>query len=231
MKDYRYGLPWSQERGERKRLLAVALVVAPLFVIFAEYVNWVQLPEQDRQEREALPPQLAKLVVEKKEPPKPVEQAKPEPKPEPKPQPPVLKPKPEAKKKPKPKPEAVAKARKKAKNTGILAMGNELSKLSALANTVKLDAPVTRTAKLVTRKAEDALAARATANVRSSGVNDAALERESRHCKAALRPNSSSNPVALCPAALWLSQRLVSLVWRTKSVTASDLWISAPGLG
>jgi len=199
MMDHRYGLPWSEEQGERRRLMLVALVVVPLFVIFAGYVSWIELPERDRQEREALPPQLAKLVIEKKEPPKPVmpepepepepkpeekpvEQARPEPKPEPepapKPEPPKPKPEPEVKEPPKP--EAVAKAREKAKSSGILAMGNELSKLSALASSVKLDAPVTRTAKPIARKAEDTLAARATANVRSSGVNDAALERESR---------------------------------------------------
>ena len=61
--DYRYGLPWNQERGERKRLLAAAVVVVPLFLVFAGYVSWVELPEQDRQEQEALPPQLAKLMV------------------------------------------------------------------------------------------------------------------------------------------------------------------------
>lgn len=205
MTEYRYGLPWSQERGERRRLLFVALVIAPLFVIFAGYVSWIELPERDRQEREALPPQLAKLVIEKKEPPKPVvpepepepekkpeekpvEQAKPEPKPEPKSEPePEPKPQPEPEVKEKPKPEAVAKAREKAKSSGILAMGNELSKLSALASSVKLDAPVTRTAKPIARKAEDTLAARATANVRSSGVNDAALERESRQVALAER--------------------------------------------
>ncbi|MDO6823446.1 AgmX/PglI C-terminal domain-containing protein [Marinobacter sp. 1_MG-2023] len=198
MTDYRYGLPWSHERGERRRLLSVALVVAPLFVIFAGYITWIDLPERDRQEREALPPQLAKLVIEKKEPPKPVvpepepepekkteekpvEQPKPEPEPEPKPAP---KPKPEPPKpevKEKPKPEAVAQAREKAKSTGILAMGNELSKLSELASSVKLDAPVTRTAKSITRKSTaDTLAARATTNERSAGVSDATLERESR---------------------------------------------------
>lgn len=199
MTDYRYGLPWSQERGERKRLLSVVLLVAPLFVIFAGYVSWVDMPERDRQEREALPPQLAKLVVERKEPPKPVipepkpepdkkpeekpvEQVKSELKPEPKPQ--LVAPKPKVREKvqekEQPKPEAVAKAREKAKSSGILAMGSELEKISALAGSIKLDAPVTQTAKPVARKAKDALAARATTDERSSGVNDAALERETR---------------------------------------------------
>ncbi|GGE60063.1 hypothetical protein GCM10011533_10820 [Streptosporangium jomthongense] len=203
-KEYRYGLPWSQEQGERKRLLSAALVVAPLFLFFAGYVTWIELPERDRQEREALPPQLAKLLVEKKEPPrpvvpetrpepepepekkpeeKPVEQAKPEPRPAPEPQPPV----PEPKLEKKPEPEAIAKAREKARNAGVLAMGNELSRLSSLASSIKLDAPVTRTAKPIARKAEDSLAAIATTKVRSSGVNDAALERESRQVALAER--------------------------------------------
>lgn len=189
--DYRYGLPWNQERGERKRLLTAAVLVVPLFLVFAGYVSWVELPEQDRQEQEALPPQLAKLIIEKKEPPKPtrpepeperpepeekpVEQAKPEPKPQPAPEPRVQvteKPKPE------PKPEEVAQAREKAKNTGILAMGNELSRLSSLAESVNLEGPVTNTAEPIARKSGDTLASRATENTRSSGVNEEALNRE-----------------------------------------------------
>jgi hypothetical protein len=196
--DYRYGLPWNQERGERKRLLAAAVVVVPLFLAFAGYVSWIELPERDRQEQEALPPQLAKLIIEKKEPPKPVlpepeppkpeekpvEQAKPEP--EPVPEPVVAQPEPEPEPqvaeepepKPEPKPEEVAKAREKAKNTGILAMGNELKKLSSLAESVKLDGPVANTAEPIARKTGDTLASRATASAKSSGVNEEVLNRE-----------------------------------------------------
>jgi len=198
--DYRYGLPWNQERGERKRLLAAAVVVVPLFLAFAGYVSWIELPERDRQEQEALPPQLVKLIIEKKEPPKPVlpepeppkpeekpvEQAKPEPEPEPVPEPVVAEPEPEpepevAEKpepKPEPEPEEVAKAREKAKNTGILAMGNELKKLSSLAESVKLDGPVANTAEPIARKTGDTLASRATASAKSSGVNEEVLNRE-----------------------------------------------------
>ncbi len=209
--DYRYGLPWNQERGERKRLLAAAVVVVPLFLAFAGYVSWIELPELDRQEQEALPPQLAKLIIEKKEPPKPVlpepepeppkpeekpvEQAKPEPEPEPVPEPEVAEPEPEpepqvAEKpepKPEPKPEEVAKAREKAKNTGILAMGSELKKLSSLAESVKLDGPVANTAEPIARKTGDTLASRATASAKSSGVNEEVLNREARQVALAER--------------------------------------------
>jgi len=148
-----------------------------------------------------LPPQLAKLIVEKKEPPKPilpepeppkpeekpVEQAKPEPKPEPAPAPVVPEPEVAEKPEPEPKPEEVAKAREKAKNTGILAMGNELSKISSLAESVKLDSPVTNTAEPIARKTGDTLASRATENTRSSGVNETALSRETRELALAER--------------------------------------------
>jgi outer membrane biosynthesis protein TonB len=209
--DYRYGLPWNRDGGERKRLLVTAVVVVPLFLAFAGYVSWIQLPERDRQEQEALPPRLAKLIIEKKEPPKPVlpepeppkpeekpvEQTKSEPEPEPIPEPMVAETEPEpepepqvAEKpepKPEPKPEEVAKAREKAKNTGILAMGNELSKLSSLAESVKLDGPVAKTAKPIARKTGDTLAYRATENTRSSGVNEEALNREARQVALAQR--------------------------------------------
>ncbi len=202
--DYWYGLPWNQEPGERKRLMTISMVVVPLFLVFAVFVSLVDVPEPDRKEKEALPPQLAKLILERKEPPKPVvapkpepekpkpeekkpeekpvEQARPEPKPEPKP-----KPKPRLEKKPEPAPEKVQIAREKVKKTGILAMGKELSKMSALASSVKLNGPVTKTAQPIARKSTDTLAARATATGRSAGVNEANLQRETRQVALAER--------------------------------------------
>lgn len=203
MKDYWYGLPWNQDPGERKRLTTISMVVVPLFLVFAVFVSLVDVPEPDRKEKEALPPQLAKLILERKEPPKPVvvpkpepepeklkpeekpvEQAKPEPKPEPKPKP---KQRVEKKPEPTPTPEKVQVAREKVKKTGILAMGQELSKMSALASSVKLNAPVTRTAQPIARKTTDTLAARATATGRSAGVNEANLQRETRQVALAER--------------------------------------------
>ncbi|MBU2955429.1 AgmX/PglI C-terminal domain-containing protein [Marinobacter sp. F3R08] len=227
--DYRNRLPWNQDRGERKRLLTTAVVVVPLFFAFAGYVSWVELPERDRQEQEALPPQLAKLIIEKKEPPKPVlpepepepepeppkpeekpvEQAKPEPEPEPVPEPVVPEPEPEPQvaDKPEPKPEEVAEAREKVKNTGILAMGNELSKLSSLAESVKLDGPVTNTAEPIARKAGDTLASRAAANSRSSGVNEEALNREARQVALAERQRAEVAEAAKVAAAKETARR------------------------
>ena len=136
MAEYRQGLPWNQEAGERKRLFAVATLVIPLFIVAAAYITWVELPEQDRKEREALPPQLAKLIVEKQEPPPPPELKAPEPEPEPEkpepeeqpvaePEPQVQPPAPEPEPEPEPEPQVaekpeptqqdVEKAREKAK--------------------------------------------------------------------------------------------------------------------
>lgn len=209
MAEYRQGLPWNQEAGERKRLFAVATLVVPLFLVAAAYITWVELPEQDRKEREALPPQLAKLIVEKKEPPPPElkapepepepEKEKPEPEeqpvaePEPQAQPPAPEPEPEPEpeplvaEKPEPTQQDVEKAREKAKNTGILAMGDELSKLSALGKSVKLDTPATvTTAEPIARKTGDTLAQKANTG-RSSGVDESGLTRETRQVALAER--------------------------------------------
>lgn len=192
MRFNRQGLAWNQEKGERRRLIVITSIICPLFLVAAVYITWTTLPPKARAEREALPPQLARLVIEKKEPPKPVivkeekkEEKLPEPEPKPEPEPEVAKkpePKPEPVK-PKPKPQIVKtpepaeveRAREKVKQTGILAMSDELSKLSALADSVKLDAPKTVTAKPIARRKTDQLAAKASTSTRSAGVDQAQL--------------------------------------------------------
>lgn len=191
-----YGLPWNQETGERKRLITTMALVLPVFLMIAVYISWVTLPEQDRQTLEKLPPQLAKVVL-KKTPPKP--EPKPLIKPEielPKPEvakkteqaKPLEKPKPQLVKEPKvqPKPEAIELAREKAKNSGLLAMSNKLSALSALADNVKLDTPKIQTAKPIARKVEDKLLASAN-STKSAGIKDAILTQETQQLALATR--------------------------------------------
>jgi hypothetical protein len=194
------GLAWNQEEGERKRLIRIISAVLPVFFIMVIYISWIQLPEQDRQTLEKLPPQLAKVIL-KKDKPKPepkiakkpeIEKPKPEPKVVEKPKPKVVldKPKPQIVKqekvKLKPKPEEVKLAREKAKNSGLLAMSNQLSALSALADNVKLDAPKTLTAKPIARKVEDKLAASAT-STKSGGMKDANLTQDTQELSLASR--------------------------------------------
>lgn len=200
---YQGSLPWSDEPGEKRRLRLVAALLFPLFLAVAGYITWVELPEQAREEREALPPQLAKLILDKKDPPKPIikpeekapepekpepepEVAKPEPKPVPKPEPVKPKPEPKIVEKPEPTPTEVQQAREKAKQTGVMAMSKELSKLSSLADTVKLDTPNTVTAKPIARKSTDKLAAKATTS-RSEGVDEAQLSQETQQLALAQR--------------------------------------------
>jgi len=208
------GLAWNSEVGEQKRLLKIVSIVCPVFFVLATYITWTTLPEQDREELETLPPQLAKIIMKKKEPPKPVLQKKQqkieEKKPEPeklaeKPKPKEKKPVPQIAKKPKakikPKPKEIALAREKAKASGILAMSSQLSSLSALADTVKLDTPKMVTAKPITRKATDKLASRVS-TARSAGLDESQLDQEARKMTLAAREVTEVEPAEEVAAAI-----------------------------
>ncbi len=184
------GPAWNNEKGEKERLGKIVACVLPVFLLVSIYITWIDLPEQDRKELEALPPQLAKVILKKKKKPQPVVkkeikkevQKKPEPekkvveKPKPKPKAQIAK-KPKVEPKPKPKEKDIQLARERAKNSGLLAMSNQLSALSAMAETVKLDTPKTLTAKPIARKVEDKLVAKAT-STRSAGVDASQLTQE-----------------------------------------------------
>jgi len=177
------GLAWNVEADENNRLKKIILGVLPLFMCLVVYVSWVDLPEQDRETLEAIPPQLAKVILKKKVEPKPVVQKKKEIEKKEekkiKPEQVAKKPKPEVKKiapqivkkpKVKHKPKEVLLAREKAKTSGLLAMSSQLSAMSALASKVTLDVPNTITAKPIARKAVDRLAS-SISTTRSTGVN------------------------------------------------------------
>lgn len=66
-------LPWSNEARESRFFNAVLGALLLLMLVLSVWVPLVHLPEPDREVLEKLPPQLAKLVVQK-------EQPKPEPK-------------------------------------------------------------------------------------------------------------------------------------------------------
>lgn len=196
------GLAWNTEQGESKRLKRIISAVIPVFMILVIYITWIELPEQNREELEALPPQLAKVILKKKEPVKPiikkVEKKKEEKKIEPekvveKPKPKVQKPVPQIAKKPKPKvkpkPKDVQLAREKAKTSGLLAMSSQLSALSALADTVTLDVPKTITAKPIARKATDKLAA-SVSTTRSAGIDETQLTQETQQMSLASRQST-----------------------------------------
>lgn len=192
----RNSLAWSPEQGEKQRLKRITSIVLPVFLVVATIITWKDVPPPEREELEKLPPNLAKFV-KKKEKPKPIlkkeeKKIEPEKLPEPKvAEKPKPKPEPKVAKKPKPKtkakPEEIKAAREKAQNSGLLAMSSQLSKLSTLAESVKLDTPKTITAKPIARKVSDKLAANAIATTRSAGVQDAQLSNETQQLSLATR--------------------------------------------
>lgn len=165
-------LPWSNVSNESKRYWGIVLLLFVLVLPLALIIPNIELPEKERSQLEALPPQLAKVIIEKKkaevkpkeepappkkeEPEKKPEDVKKEPKPEPKP---VPKPKPEIKKTP-PK-QVVEEARKVAKSSGLLALQDDLADMRATLDTGSLTSTPNMVAKTIAASATAVDAGRA----------------------------------------------------------------------
>ncbi|BBM01567.1 AgmX/PglI C-terminal domain-containing protein [Microbulbifer sp. GL-2] len=134
-------LPWSASNEEDQRFIKFLRAGLIAFAIGGSAITLAPVPELTREQAERVPPQLAKVILEKKELPKPKSKPKAKPeqkktkteKPEEKPEPKKAekeKPKPE----PKPKPSRVEtppvatiqKAREKAASSGINALADDL---------------------------------------------------------------------------------------------------------
>ncbi|WP_100658507.1 AgmX/PglI C-terminal domain-containing protein [Alteromonas flava] len=74
---YFSSLPWSSGEQENRRFLKIVAGLVALTLLCSLTIGLVQLPEQSREEKAKLPPQLAKLIVA--EPPEPIELPEPEP--------------------------------------------------------------------------------------------------------------------------------------------------------
>lgn len=119
-------LPWESTWEEDSRYRKILRNMFVLFLIAAVAVPFLSVSELTREEREEVPPHLARIILEKKELPPPVV-VPPKPKP-------VQKKKPveKAPEKPKPKPKPVDKteqAVKVAKTSGILAFQDDLMEM------------------------------------------------------------------------------------------------------
>lgn len=131
MKGPELQLPWSATELDDQRFLRFVRNGLIAFVVLALVVPFIPVKEISREKKEALPPQLAQVIMEKKELPPPVE--KPKPKPEKKKPKEKPKDKPKPKEKPKEKPELktkvadeVKKAREEAQVSGLLAFQDDL---------------------------------------------------------------------------------------------------------
>ncbi|KXI29152.1 AgmX/PglI C-terminal domain-containing protein [Paraglaciecola hydrolytica] len=140
-------LPWSSSEKENQRFKLIVGIILALTLMLALLVKWQELPETPRAEKEKIPPQLTRLLKPVKvEPPKPII----EPKPVPVIELPKIEPKPELIKKPPPKvvvpkepvkvpevpkvkvptqAELTEQAKIKAKQSGILALQDDLASM------------------------------------------------------------------------------------------------------
>lgn len=126
-------LAWSSSEDEDQRYRHYLKRTLQAFLVLAILLTLLPLPKIAREQVEELPPQLAKLLLERQAPPPPPVTRATEPelkKPEAK--------KPEVKKKPEPKKQTVEAARARAERSGLLAFKDELSDLRS-APTSKLD--------------------------------------------------------------------------------------------
>ena len=112
-----YDLPWEGDEDSTRRFRRLVLIGLTIFLLVGIVVPLLKLPEPKESAADAVPERLARLMVEEK--------------PKPPPPPPPELPKPEP---PKPKPEAVpqdrvADARKKAEQSGLMKLKDELADL------------------------------------------------------------------------------------------------------
>ncbi|GAB1258599.1 TonB family protein [Aurantivibrio plasticivorans] len=175
-------LPWYSSIDEDNRFKKYLKVAVGIFLVVAIAIPFIPVPELTREERETLPPALARVVLEKKEipkppppppPPKPKEEEKPKPVEE-KPKPVEKKPEP---KKPEPQPAKIVEAKEKAAKSGLLQFKDDLADMRE-----SLDMAKVNTGKLTRGKADAAKVDRSVitsgAKSTSGGVNTAALSRD-----------------------------------------------------
>ena len=137
-------LPWSKRQEEEQRFRWVLLATVLLLALFSALMPYLPVEKEEQQFQE-VPPRVAQLVLERRQPPPPpppAEQPEPEPEPVPEPEPevveetpppePVPAPEPEPEP-PAPAPDRTAQARERASSAGVLAFADELADLREVA--------------------------------------------------------------------------------------------------
>lgn len=179
-------LPWTSTADDDRRYWKIFGVLLIPFVIFSIIIPLVDVPEPAREELERLPPQLAKVVLEKKELPTPVPTPKPTPKPEEKKEPEKEKPKKEEPKKEEPKPtpepkkqpdqvKLVEKAREEAQ-AEISQFADQLSELRDSFDLSEVNAEVTQSTGEAAKLSRDIISSGAKRG--SGGINTSNLSRD-----------------------------------------------------
>lgn len=179
-------LPWSSSIQDDQRFSKILAASFIVLLVLSLAITLSKVPEISRAEKEKLPPQLARVVLEKKElpPPKPieppkVEEKKPEPKVEEKKPEPVVK-APEPVKKPvAPPKEALEKAREQAANTGVMQFKDDLAEMREMMQTSAVETAATTVTNSTGEAAQlDRAMITSGAKKASGGINTAALSRD-----------------------------------------------------
>jgi len=178
-------LPWSSaEQDDRRFWRVLGFLCIPLLVLSIA-IPYIPVPEPKREELEQLPPQLARVVLEKKELPKPppppppeekkVEEKKPEPKPEEK-KPEVKPPEP---KKVEPDPVKLQKAIDQAKQSGVLQHMDALAEMRDAFDIAEVKKPAANLRRAQTEAAQvERNLLNSAAQAKSGGIDTSALSRD-----------------------------------------------------
>ncbi len=172
---------WQDRANDNKIFHRISWLFLVITLIFAGVVKISQLPEVTRAEKEKIPPQLTKII----------ERITIEPKPEVEKKKPVVEDKVEPEKKPveikakvidKVDNVAIEKARERAKNSGLLAMADDLAAMRDMIEMPSITEPLARSEEVITApdtqaiEVFEATAAKATTAVNTqSGASDIAL--------------------------------------------------------
>jgi protein TonB len=178
-------LPWSSSEDDDnryQRILRIALGVVIVLIIIVGIIN---VPEIPREEKEKLPPQLARVVLEKQELPPPpvieppkVEEKKPEEiKPEEK-KPIEKKPEPKPVEKPPEPVKTVERARENAKVSGLLQFQDDLMEMRDAIDTSAIENSNNLARGEATAAQVDRSAVTSGMTGTSGGINNAALSRD-----------------------------------------------------
>lgn len=185
-------LPWSSSIDDDKRYNKILLVCIVVLLAVSVVVTVIKVPELARAEKEKLPPQLARVVLEKQElpPPKPIEPPKPEEKKpeekkpeEKKPEPVEAKPEPKPVEKPRqpsklPPKEAVERAREQAESQ-VSQFKDDLAEMREMMQTSAIETAATTVTNSAGEAAQvDRAMITSGAKVASGGINTAAMSRD-----------------------------------------------------
>jgi outer membrane biosynthesis protein TonB len=172
-------LPWSDQRSDAFRLKAVMLATLCLAALAGYLIPQWQLPPQDRSKYVKIPERIAKLIMEKAQPPPPKPKVEKKPEEE-------IKPPEKVRDKPTVKKEKIKVARKVAEKTGLLAFKNDFLAIIDAASDMKMGAQAVLSNKSSTQRSS----ARSTAgsggrslvtsqiDLSTGGTNTASINRQ-----------------------------------------------------